>query len=128
MSDAITEVLKLGLAGVVLVIAGGILFFCIKFFLPLARAIQPSNGKGSDTAGPVFLAIQQIATLPGEIKALNATIVEMLNHIWTKDEMMEELRKNRVEIAESITGSLAKLTVQVIEERRIRERRIKRRK
>lgn len=109
MQPWIFEVVKIG--GVVLGvgITLAFIFFATRLMIPVLRALQPTNGR-PDSGGPIFMMLQDLASLPVEVKNLTKTIED---HVFTKADVMEEMRKNRHDITNQITAPIASMTVEV---------------
>jgi hypothetical protein len=112
MWPVILEIVKAG--GVTLGVAVALCFFYvfIKIALPVLKGLQPANGK-SDSAGAIFMALQQLANLPGEVKSLSAAIEALMPHVPTKAELLKEFEENRHDVRNIMTGPITELTVQV---------------
>lgn len=103
------DLLKAGgiLAGVIVTV--GIFIVMFKYVLPVLVALRPANGN-KESAGPMFLLLQQASAMPAEIGKLSAMIETLMHLVWTKDEVMREMEKNRHDVANKVTEPLDKLT------------------
>lgn len=107
----ILDILKTGgvVAGVLLTLT--VVFVIFKYVLPLVISLRPKNGSGE--TGPLFLLLQQAATLPGELKALTDEFRTMKEYIFTRAEVVEEMQKNRHALANMMSAPILSFTTEL---------------
>lgn len=107
---AILDLLKAGgiLAGVIVTI--GIFIVLFKYALPLLIAMRPANGD-KNGAGPMFLLLQQAATMPVELGKLTTMIETLMSLVWTKDEVMKQMEANRHDVRNALIAPLDRLAI-----------------
>lgn len=96
-----TDILKIGgifgglLVGLLLVV------MILRYLGPLATALKPGHA-GNGGSGALMLALQQIATLPAEVKSLTTAINTMMVEVPRKSELMQQFEDNRHDVAAKV--------------------------
>lgn len=111
-----SDVLKLGGIFGGLVVGLVIVVMIIRYLAPLAIALKPANGNGTQ-AGAMMLALQQIATLPGEVKSLTTAINTMMSEVPKKSELLKQFEVNRHHMRNIAQEGVGKMT-EVVEDLR----------
>lgn len=121
------DVLKIGGIFGGLVVGVVIVAMILKYLAPLASAFKPANGNGGQS-GALMLALQQIATLPGEVKSLTTAINTMMGEVPRKSELMQQFEKNRHDVGEKLMKGYADVvdTVEDLRAAKKDRRRLKR--